>query len=49
MWSHVARADLTDVLMEAISIDAKATGRKVDPVKEIDRLKEEGRYVLEVY
>lgn len=41
--------DLTDVLMEAISIDAKATGRKVDPVKEIDRLKEEGRYVLEVY
>ncbi|OAA65430.1 assimilatory sulfite reductase [Niveomyces insectorum RCEF 264] len=41
--------DLTDVLMEAIATEAKATGRKVDPRKEIDRLKENGRYVLEVY
>ncbi|CAK7210121.1 sulfite reductase [NADPH] flavoprotein component [Sporothrix curviconia] len=41
--------DLTDVLMESIAKDAKASGRKVDPHKEIDRLKENGRYVLEVY
>lgn len=41
--------DLTDVLMEAIATDAKANGRKVDPHKDIDRLKEDGRYVLEVY
>ncbi|CAK7270306.1 sulfite reductase [NADPH] flavoprotein component [Sporothrix epigloea] len=41
--------DLTDVLMEAIAKEAKDSGRKVDPHKEIDRLKEIGRYVLEVY
>jgi len=41
--------DVTDVLMEAIRVEAKASGKKVDPKKEIDRLKEEGRYVLEVY
>lgn len=41
--------DVTAVLEEAIAQDAKATGRKVDPRKEIDRLKEDGRYVLEVY
>ncbi|KJR86918.1 sulfite reductase (NADPH) flavoprotein alpha-component [Sporothrix schenckii 1099-18] len=41
--------DLTDVLMESIAKEAKASGRKVDPHKEIDRLKENGRYVLEVY
>ncbi|KAL1901527.1 sulfite reductase [NADPH] flavoprotein component [Sporothrix stenoceras] len=41
--------DLTDVLMESIAKEAKASGRKVDPHKEIDRLKEDGRYVLEVY
>ncbi|KXJ88387.1 hypothetical protein Micbo1qcDRAFT_166432 [Microdochium bolleyi] len=41
--------DVTDVLMEAIRVEAKASGKKVDPTKEIDRLKEEGRYVLEVY
>ncbi|KAI0197797.1 hypothetical protein F4808DRAFT_437689 [Astrocystis sublimbata] len=41
--------DVTDVLKEAIAAEAKAAGRKVDPVKEIDRLKEDGRYVLEVY
>ncbi|KAJ2993874.1 hypothetical protein NUW58_g1712 [Xylaria curta] len=41
--------DVTDVLKEAIAAEAKMTGRKVDPKKEIDRLKEDGRYVLEVY
>jgi sulfite reductase (NADPH) flavoprotein alpha-component len=43
--------DVTNVLEEAIALDAKAVGnsRKVDPRKEIERLKDEGRYVLEVY
>ncbi|KAH9907181.1 hypothetical protein F4778DRAFT_720949 [Xylariomycetidae sp. FL2044] len=41
--------DVTDVLMEAIATEAKATGKKADAKKEIDRLKEDGRYVLEVY
>lgn len=41
--------DVTDVLKEAIAVEAKMSGRKVDPKKEIDRLKEDGRYVLEVY
>ncbi|KAI1122372.1 hypothetical protein F5Y10DRAFT_76595 [Nemania abortiva] len=41
--------DVTDVLKEAIAAEAKMTSRKVDPKKEIDRLKEDGRYVLEVY
>ncbi|KAI6784529.1 sulfite reductase [NADPH] component-like protein [Emericellopsis cladophorae] len=42
--------DVTAVLQEAIALDAKATGaKKVDPVKEIEKLKEQGRYVLEVY
>ncbi|KAI1163363.1 sulfite reductase flavoprotein component [Nemania serpens] len=41
--------DVTDVLKEAIAAEAKMTRRKVDPKKEIDRLKEDGRYVLEVY
>ncbi|KFA54677.1 hypothetical protein S40293_00766 [Stachybotrys chartarum IBT 40293] len=41
--------DVTQVLMEAIATDAKANGKKVDPKKEIEKLKEEGRYVLEVY
>ncbi|KAI0424386.1 sulfite reductase flavoprotein component [Xylaria sp. FL1042] len=41
--------DVTDVLKEAIAAEAKMSGRKVDPKKEIDRLKEDGRYVLEVY
>ncbi|KAK7744390.1 sulfite reductase [NADPH] flavoprotein component [Diatrype stigma] len=42
--------DVTDVLMEAIALEAKMGGsRKVDAKKEIDRLKEDGRYVLEVY
>jgi len=41
--------DVTEVLQEAIALDAKQTGKKVDPRKEIERLKEELRYVLEVY
>ena len=41
--------DVTAVLEEAIASEAKAARRKVDPRKEIERLKEEGRYVLEVY
>ncbi|KAI1175645.1 sulfite reductase flavoprotein component [Nemania sp. FL0916] len=41
--------DVTDVLKEAIAAEAKSSSRKVDPKKEIDRLKEDGRYVLEVY
>ncbi|KAJ5051796.1 uncharacterized protein L3040_001567 [Drepanopeziza brunnea f. sp. 'multigermtubi'] len=41
--------DVTEVLEEAIARDAKAGGKKIDPRKEIERLKEEMRYVLEVY
>lgn len=41
--------DVTAVLEEAIATEAKMSGKKVDPAKEIERLKEEGRYVLEVY
>lgn len=41
--------DVTQVLEEAISADAKENGKKVDGRKEIEKLKEEGRYVLEVY
>ena len=43
--------DVTNVLEEAIAVEAKKVGgsRKVDPRREIERLKEEGRYVLEVY
>jgi sulfite reductase (NADPH) flavoprotein alpha-component len=41
--------DVTDVLKEAIAVEAKMSSRKVDPKKEIDRLKGDGRYVLEVY
>ncbi|EOO03685.1 putative sulfite reductase flavoprotein component protein [Phaeoacremonium minimum UCRPA7] len=41
--------DVTEVLQEAIATEAKISGRKVDPRKEIERLKEDGRYVLEVY
>ncbi|KAK5662042.1 hypothetical protein OQA88_10155 [Cercophora sp. LCS_1] len=41
--------DVTAVLEEAIAAEAKASGRKVDPRKEIEQLKEDGRYVLEVY
>ena len=41
--------DVTEVLQEAIAKDAKAFGKKIDPRKEIERLKEDLRYVLEVY
>ncbi|KAH7157709.1 hypothetical protein B0J13DRAFT_177149 [Dactylonectria estremocensis] len=41
--------DVTKVLEEAIASEAKAAGKKIDPRKEIEKLKEEGRYVLEVY
>lgn len=41
--------DVTKVLEEAIALEAKASGKRVDPRKEIEKLKEEGRYVLEVY
>ncbi|KAL3421994.1 sulfite reductase flavoprotein component [Phlyctema vagabunda] len=41
--------DVTEVLEEAIAREAKSEGKKVDPKKEIEKLKEELRYVLEVY
>jgi sulfite reductase (NADPH) flavoprotein alpha-component len=41
--------DVTEVLQEAIARHAKVQGKKVDPRKEIERLKDELRYVLEVY
>jgi sulfite reductase (NADPH) flavoprotein alpha-component len=41
--------DVTEVLEEAIARDAKAIGKKVDSKKEIERLKDGLRYVLEVY
>jgi len=41
--------DVQAVLEEAIAIEAKERGVKVEPRKEIERLKEDGRYVLEVY
>ena len=41
--------DVTNVLEEAIAKESKSVGRKVDPRKEIERLKDNGRYVLEVY
>lgn len=42
--------DVTNVLEEAITKDAKAAGaKKVDSAREIMKLKDDGRYVLEVY
>jgi sulfite reductase (NADPH) flavoprotein alpha-component len=41
--------DVTAVLEEAIATEAKANGKKVDTRKEIEKLKDEERYVLEVY
>lgn len=41
--------DVTNVLQEAIAANGKAEGKKVDSRKEIEKLKDEGRYVLEVY
>ena len=41
--------DVTNVLEEAIKVDGERETRKVDPTKEIEKLKDAGRYVLEVY
>jgi sulfite reductase (NADPH) flavoprotein alpha-component len=41
--------DVTNVLEEAIEVEAKEAGKKVEGVKEIEKLKDELRYVLEVY
>jgi sulfite reductase (NADPH) flavoprotein alpha-component len=41
--------DVTNVLEEAITSHAKLEKKKVDSRKEIERRKDEGRYVLEVY
>ncbi|KAL1900453.1 sulfite reductase [NADPH] flavoprotein component [Ceratocystis pirilliformis] len=41
--------DVTAVLEEAIAEDAKLKGIKVNPRNEIEKLREDGRYVLEVY
>lgn len=41
--------DVTKVLQEAIAHNAKVQRKKVDPNKEIEKLKDEQRYVLEVY
>ncbi|KAL8666931.1 MAG: hypothetical protein Q9202_001171 [Teloschistes flavicans] len=41
--------DVTNVLEDAIARDAKALGKKTDPHREIERLKDQLRYVLEVY
>ncbi|KAF7179497.1 hypothetical protein CNMCM7691_008431 [Aspergillus felis] len=41
--------DVTAVLEEAIASEAKNAGKKVDTRKEIEKLKDEERYVLEVY
>lgn len=44
--------DVTNVLQEAIEVEHKAANlgaKKIDSRKEIEKLKDEGRYVLEVY
>ncbi|CAG8219345.1 unnamed protein product [Penicillium salamii] len=41
--------DVTAVLEEAIATEARNTGKKVETRKEIEKLKDEERYVLEVY
>jgi len=44
--------DVTEVLQEAIEVDHKAKNpeaKKVNSRREIETLKDEGRYVLEVY
>ncbi|KAL2827827.1 hypothetical protein BDW59DRAFT_143865 [Aspergillus cavernicola] len=41
--------DVTAVLEEAIAIEFKNNGKKVETRKEIEKLKDEERYVLEVY
>ncbi|KAJ5347163.1 Transketolase C-terminal/Pyruvate-ferredoxin oxidoreductase domain II [Penicillium brevicompactum] len=41
--------DVTAVLEEAIATEARNNGKKVETRKEIEKLKDEERYVLEVY
>lgn len=41
--------DVTNVLEDAIARDAKISGKRMDPRKEIEVLKDQARYVLEVY
>ena len=41
--------DVQAVLEEAVEVEGRAVGKKWSGAKEIERLKEEGRYVLEVY
>ncbi|KAI5294396.1 hypothetical protein KEM52_004117 [Ascosphaera acerosa] len=41
--------DVTAVLEEALAAEAKAAGKRVDTRREIEKLKDEERYVLEVY
>ena len=41
--------DVTEVLEEAIAAEAKKIGKKVETRKEIEKLKDNERYVLEVY
>lgn len=41
--------DVTNVLEDAITQEAKGTGKRMDPKREIERLKDQARYVLEVY
>jgi sulfite reductase (NADPH) flavoprotein alpha-component len=44
--------DVTEVLQEAVEVEHKVKNvgaKKIDGRKEIDKLKDEGRYVLEVY
>ncbi|KAF2227359.1 hypothetical protein BDZ85DRAFT_254187 [Elsinoe ampelina] len=41
--------DVTNVLEEAIEVEAKAAGKKVDSKRVIEELKDDARYVLEVY
>ncbi|KAJ9620250.1 sulfite reductase [NADPH] flavoprotein component [Taxawa tesnikishii (nom. ined.)] len=51
--SEIRKAYLNEgalsISVEAIEEEAKASGKKVDSRKEIDKLKDELRYVLEVY
>lgn len=41
--------DVTNVLEDAIARDAKTIGKRVNPRTEIEKLKDQLRYVLEVY
>ena len=41
--------DVTKVLEDAIARDAETLGKKVTPRTEIEKLKDQLRYVLEVY